>query len=449
MALSNLSEYIIPRAAIIGLAAGAALYTKQNQPEPAHVAESEEIKDPPEFTDKGRLLTHAELVEEYNNLVQARTILESANTTRRSIGNIANFMVKWLPGLLTMQLRPKEKVTMDDLQEMGIEAPSFAPLVDLGAFSLEDLRNNQLNLKKLKEAGIAEIIIMEDRAPHFFLNYDRYSPEENVPLNRHGNTKVNWTMDDFRSLIDKLHENGIRAVIGFWANTAEKDKNSFVSKNWERLKPLLPGSDDMNVMSFVINEKGEEIPFADYVVEQFAKLHKDFGLDGLFLGDGLMGFRSFLDMETRYDFSEKQYLWTDFYRRVFKGVTDTSPQAGLWAYDCLGKGKNASRLAGVSIDAITPLIDNYVFQSYANDAWGDRYMNLPDYTLERDKDAVSSISEETKQKVRYTVGLGDSVEHWWGRKKWIQDKHEKVGPHAKKGSVGVWSNELIRKLSTP
>lgn len=444
MSLSTLSEELLPKALIVAAAAGAAIYRQTTKPQ--DLEEPADITDPIEFTDKGRLMTQAELVGEYNNLIQARDILAKTVTTRRSISSVASFLLNWAPGLATMHLRPSEKITMEDLEKIGIEKQGFTPLVDLGAFSLKSLREGTLDANKFKEAGINEVVIMEDRAPHFFLNYSGFNPDQEVPLNRHGNKQDKWTMEDLRKLSETLHEADIRVIIGFWANTEDKDNNPFVKQNWDRLQPLLPMSDDMNVMSFVIDKDGREVTFADYVVAQYKKISRDIEFDGLFLGDGLMGWRSFLDTETRYDFSEKQYLWTDFYRRIKNGITAEDPQNALWAYDCMGNGKTRSRLNGVSMQAITPQIDNYVFQSYGNDAWGSDYMNLPGYDLQRDTDQIKTIPEEMRAKVRYTIGLGDSVEHWWGRKEWISDKHSNVGPHAHKGTLGVWSNEILARL---
>src|SRR5690606_2982498 len=150
-----------------------------------------------------------------------------------------------------------------------------------------------------------------------------------------------------------------------------------------------PTSDDLNPLSFVTDADGKRMPFVDYVVKQYQQLDKDFGFDGLFLGDGLMGFRSFLDPYGPYDFSDKQYVWTDFYRRMYEGLKKIDEDDTLWAYDCMANGPAAARKNGVALSVLSKYIDNYIFQSYGNDAWGRDYMRLPGYTVDRDAEHIA------------------------------------------------------------
>lgn len=329
---------------------------------------------------------------------------------------------------------------------MDIPKGSLAPLVDLGAFDLKRLREGTLKLSRLKEQGINEIVLMEDRAPIFFLNYNGYNAGEKVPLNRHMDTGANWTMADLKKLVDGLHENGIKVVIGFWGNAKNWENNPFIRQNWDALKPVIPISDDINPLCFVTDENGKQITFAQYIAQQYNKLNRDFNFDGLFLGDGLMGYRAFLDPYGPYDFSDASHLWTDFYRRVYEGVKGADEGDSLWAYDCLGKGGSNASSHGLDLREIAPYLDNYVAQTYGSDAWGENYMALPGYNLERDTKEISDLPPGIKAKTRYTMGIGDSVEGWAGTTESVRSKHKALSPHAKKGTLGVWSNGMVRKL---
>lgn len=340
----------------------------------------------------------------------------------------------------------EDKITYQDLENIGIQGPKFIPLVDLGSFNLKKLKKGKLNLKKLNNLGIKEIVIMEDRDPEFFLNYSGYFVEEKVPLNRHGDPLIKWEMQDFKKLIDKLHQAGIKVIIGFWGNVSNKNHNTFIKNNWESLKPVISSSDDLNPLSIVKNEYGQEIPFAEYVLTQYQKLKRDFEFDGLFLGDGLMGFRSFIDPYGPYDAYTINNLWTDFYKRIYQGVKKLNSKDTLWAYDCMGNGQTASQKNGLNLADIAPFIDNYIFQSYGNDAWSEDYMYLPGYNLNRDYLHLLSLPKALKLKTRYTIGLGDKIEGWEGNIQTIKSKHQKLAPEAKKGYVGIWTTKVLQEL---
>lgn len=361
-----------------------------------------------------------------------------------------NYLRHQFHALLRKHLPPsifaRESFSFENLEALGIDMTSFNPLVDLGSFDLQQLRAGKLDAKKLADAGMKTVTIMEDRAPMFYLNHQEFNESEPVPLNRHGNTEDVWTHTDLEHLIDMLHLAGIRVNIGFWGNMKDHEQNPFVHKNWGAVMPVIPSSDDLNPLSFVRDEQERSIPFADYIVNQFVKLRRDFGVDGLFLGDGLMGFRSFLDPNGPYDSSNVAPLWTDFYKRISLGIKKADPQAELWAYDCMGNGTNEARKNGVDLAAIEPHIDRYVFQSYGNDAWGGRYMKLPGHDLQRDKDQLTSLPDALKKKTLYTIGLGDKIEGWHGNSKNIKAKNEALKDDAKAGTLGVWSTHTIREL---
>lgn len=445
--MEKMKRYLKSRAAVVTLAAATALSNNYSDnvvqaPDITTLIGSKNVPDGME------LLTVDELKKAYEKVKGSRDVYGVVSETRQKIKNSAAFLIRWAPGMVETKLAETEKIGVNDLETMGIEKKSFAPLVDLGVFDLTKLRNGTLNLDALTELGTKEIVIMEDRSPKFFLNYDGYKKDGEVPLNRHGNTEQKWQMEDLKKLVDLLHQKNIKVVIGFWGNTGDKDNNPFVRDNWENLKPVVPTSDDVNPLSFVKSrkEKGKEIPFADYVTGQYQDLKRDFGFDGLFLGDGLMGFRSFLDPDGPYDFSEITPLWTDFYKRVYGGVKRAGKNDTLWAYDCMANGAHKARRNGLDLQAITPYVDNYIFQSYGNDAWGSDYMNLPGYDVNRDAYELATLPEALKAKARYSVGLGDSVEQWKGKKSNIKAKHALLRDNARKGTLGVWSNDMLKGL---
>lgn len=368
---------------------------------------------------------------------------------------------------LDQQLNQTPENNLADIEKAGIKMESFSPLVDLSAFDLNKLRAGTLRLDSLTEKGIREIVLMEDRDPLFFLNFQNYSPDAPVPLNRHGSgagpnrpsadsnrpgsttdsAPEQWTMGDLKNLVDRLHVAGLKVNIGFWGNFEKADSNPFLKRNAAALKPLIPGSSDLNPLSIVRDEQGREMVFADYIVEQYGRLHQAFGFDGLFLGDGLMGFRDFRDPGAPYDFSQTAPLWTDFYRRIHQGVHRITPDGKLWAYDVLGKDSGGALRHGVDLTAITPHLDTYVFQAYGSDAWGENYMALPGYDLQRDQSALASLPPDLLKKTRYTVGIGDRVEGWRGTPQSIAQKAGALAPRAQQGSLGVWSNEALRSIT--
>jgi hypothetical protein len=186
--------------------------------------------------------------------------------------------------------------------------------------------------------------------------------------------------------------------------------------------------------------------FADYVIGQYRKLNRDFGFDGLFLGDGLMGFRDFKDPNAPYYFSSTTPLWTDFYQRLHQGVHEITPDGKLWAYDVMGKGTADAKKNGVDLPGITPHLDSFVFQAYGSDAWGKDYMALPGYDLARDQKAIAELPPELQAKTKYSVSFGDAVEGWTASAASNKSKHQALKNHARQGGLGVWSNQAIRRL---
>lgn len=431
-------------------------------PAPAEIPEKEPETPP---------LPLEQLRQDYAATAALRDSAAITAATRSDLEKQLDFALRLAPnyllGQLDRQLNQIPDNTLNDVEKAGVKMESFSPLVDLSAFDLNKLRTGTLRLNSLTEKGIHEIVLMEDRDPLFFLNFQNFSPDMPVPLNRHGKTAganrpgsnpnhpvspsdsapEQWTMADLKNLIDRLHGAGLKVNIGFWGNFEKADNNPFLRRNAAALKPLIPGSSDLNPLSIVRDEQGREMAFADYIVEQYRKLHQAFGFDGLFLGDGLMGFRDFRDPNAPYDFSQTAPLWTDFYRRIHQGVHDVTPQGKLWAYDVLGKDPAGALRHGVDLAAITPYLDTYVFQAYGNDAWGENYMALPGYDLQRDQSALAALPPDLLEKTRYTVGIGDNVEGWRGTPQSIAQKAGALSANARQGSLGVWSNQALRGIT--
>ena len=393
-----------------------------------------------------KLIPPEQLPALYEQVKLRRDAYQTVAGTRNNIRKIVGFLWQAGPYMLKTAVSSKEDISYQVLDEAGVERGKMTALVDLSAFDLKRFRADDLDLGILAKNGINEVVLMEDRDPQFFLNYDGFKDDKVVPLNRHGRKEDQWTMADLKKLVGKLQDEKIKVVIGFWGNTGGKDGNEFIKRNWDSLSPMIPSSDDINPLSMVKDQTGKEMSCADYIVKQYQQLESDFGFDGLFLGDGLMGFRSFLDPNGDYNTSDFNQLWTDFYHRVYEGVKKTGPEKTLWAYDCMGNGSILARNNGLHLSGIAKYIDNYIFQSYSNDAWGSGYMNLPGYNLARDKAQITDLPDELKLKTRYSVGIGDNVEGWAGKAKDIRDKQTQIGAEAKKGTLGVLSNGLVRGI---
>lgn len=400
---------------------------------------------------------------EYEKLRQEPNLGHTLAASRIKVNRIANFGIQIAPGVISTKMEDHKDLTIEDLEAAGIQMGTFTPMVDLTAFNVRLLRTGGINLKNLSEKGIKEIVIMEDRDPQMGLNYNGYKADEVVPLSRHAKDENHkaWKMEDLKDLVEQLREANIRVIIGFWLNAGNADKNEFIRKNWATVKPVIESSDDLNPLSIVNDQQGKEMPFADYIVRQYEKLEKDFGFSGLYLGDGAMGYRSFLEPEQPNDFSATKHLWTDFFKRIHQGVKAIDPNDTLWAYDCLGKGPKDALRHGVDVKAILPYLDGgYAFQSYSRSAWGDNFMNLPGYTAERDQAQIQDLSGDVGYNkgennnlvpphlahVKYTVNIKDNVEGWHSNKQIVAADQKTLGPNAPGGTVGIWSNAIVSQM---
>lgn len=354
---------------------------------------------------------------------------------------------------LRKMLMPLPALRRADIEEIGIFGHGnlgFIPLIDLGALPLETLREGALDLECLTRLGIKRIALMEDRDPYFFLNFEEYDATEPVPLNRHGTggeQRTDWTMADMKAFIDLAHQHGIEVYQGFWANTHYAATNPFLSRN-SHAEPVILGSDDMNPLCEVTDAQGETMLFAEYIIRQYHKLADAFGIDGLFLGDGFMGYRSFLRPRFTGDFTFAQKGWEIFYALLSDAVRARGGK--FMAYDVMGRTYEEAYRSGVDYKTVLPYLDLFMVQTYGQTAW-HQFMSLPGYTLMRDLQALESMHRELapdmREKLVYTAELGDKIEGWRGTPMHIKKQFEVQGPFVN-GVLGVWSNELVYEILT-
>ena len=182
-----------------------------------------------------------------------------------------------------------------------LSLPIMSGCLDLGIAKPDQYKEVA---KTLAVEGIEFVVLMEDRQPDFFLKYDTYNAESFVRLNRHGpynNNRYYPTQNDLKLFVQAFHDAGIAIHYGFWVH-----ENRWINKRHPEL--LLTDSNGIRLHSehFLYDfnpllkmeqdcEYGirKDEVFAEYVCEQYSNLADDFGFDGLFLGDGGMGFRIF------------------------------------------------------------------------------------------------------------------------------------------------------------
>jgi hypothetical protein len=349
----------------------------------------------------------------------------------------AGFLLRWV----LMRLKPKEGVF--PFKEIREDSLPTAVCVDLGAF--------RKPLPNLSILGVKIVVVMEDRRPRVFLGHNGYKPEEIMPLNRHKGPAHDYkTQADLRELVQELHKQGIKVLIGFWGFWADglSSKPSPWLQKHPELAPRIRGECDIGNPFAILKKEG--ISFAEYIAEQYRKLHHDFGFDGLFLGDGLCGFRDFMHLEkyAYLDDSGLEDLWAVFYHIIAKTVHDLGGE--LWAYDCMGFSLLAALSHGVSYGLLSKAgLDVLVFQTYPT-AWGRRYFKVSGKTgLSKDFAnflSVKSAIRESTTRLFYSLEMGDSREGW--RPSWECTRTQmNVFRDYADGKLIVWGNELVASLS--
>lgn len=347
--------------------------------------------------------------------------------------------------------------------------------VDLGAFD-----------PTLDEVGVAEwmrnagdvpswVVVMEDREPDFFHGFDGYRPDAPVPLNRHGPHKHAWTQRHLKALVDAFHARGVKVLLGYWVHECrfvDDDHPELLIRDatgrlWQ---DVVERNADFNPMRRLRADPARGIRegerYSTWSARQYARLAEAFGFDGLFLGDGAMGFRrhgrDWKDLR-HFDYHERWLAefrvdhafmrhegcalerdaastperaqdvqvyhwdhwvqwnvdrWTGYYREMADAVHATGGL--LAAYNCMNYDPALARLHGVDYRAIAEAgLDVLVFQTY-DYAWGplgpfgflgitrkDLATNLHALLLAR-----AHVGHDTGMRIVVTVETEDEVERW-------------------------------------
>lgn len=344
--------------------------------------------------------------------------------------------------------------------------------VDLGAFD-PSLPDAGARAFVDRARGLDWIVIMEDREPDFFHGYRGFDADAPAPLNRHGPRSERWTMGDLRRLVHALKAEGVAPFYGYWLHECAWVDD----RHPELLMRTAEGSlwqdrvlknADFNPMKRLHADpesgvaEGER--YHDWAARRYAELARDFGFEGLFLGDGGMGFRRhghdwmdlrWFDFDAEWtsefahtaathpgcsledrasspsrrarDVREHHWAewvawnterWTAYYRETAEAVHRAGGK--LAAYNVMNYDPAVAKLHGVDYRGIAEAgLDVCVFQAY-DYAWGplgpfswagirrkDHDTNLRALLLSR-----AAMGYANKCKLVVTVETDDSVEHW-------------------------------------
>lgn len=204
--------------------------------------------------------------------------------------------------------------------------------VDLGAFRRDD---PDRGVKRWLSAArrVDWVVLMEDRDPDFFLDFRPGREDADVPLNRHGPFRDAWTVADVRDLVRHLHRRGVKVLLGAWMHECawvdDRHPELLMRDAHGRLwQDKAARSADINPMKRLRADPSrgieEGLPFTTYVARQYEALRATFDLDGLFVGDGGMGFREFAK-------DAHDALWFDFdpaWVREFASTAACAPHEG-------------------------------------------------------------------------------------------------------------------------
>lgn len=305
---------------------------------------------------------------------------------------------------------------------------------DLGAFSRP--------LPILK--GVEGVVIMEDRNPEFFLSFKNYEAWAPSLLNRHGPLHHWNTQQDLKELIKELHDQKIKVAIGFW-NYGGWGWGFSGQAPFFRSHPEMVRISKSSDMDPFVTLKKEGISYAEFIAHQYCKLQETFNFDGLMLGDGFSGYRSFRDPDLYRDRESTIPQWTDFYATIAREVR--RHKGTFLAYDCMGYSYTEAQRHGVNYrDLADAGLDVLVHQSYPQ-AWGEYWLAKYKDRFDLDASAINLGSvkkalKDTDTKVIYTLELGDSVEKWWADPEKTKKQMERLDPLSD-GRFLVWANDLI------
>ncbi|MFA5861394.1 MAG: hypothetical protein WDA16_06825 [Candidatus Thermoplasmatota archaeon] len=346
--------------------------------------------------------------------------------------------------------------------------------VDLGAF---DPREDDCAVGSwLAHAhdSLDYVVMMEDRQPDFFHGYRGYEPGANVPLNRHGPRTDAWVQADLKRLVAAFRARGVKVLFGYWIHECSfvddlhpelliRDQHGNL---WQDEVEMNADFNPMRRMTAdAANDIGEGERYSAWSARQYAKLERDFGFDGLFLGDGAMGFRrhgkDWKDLR-HFDFHESWLAefvadahfmshegcalaggasheersrdvhiyhwphwvawntdrWTAYYREMAAAVHATG--GILAAYNCMNYDPALARLHGVDYRAIAQAgLDIMVFQAY-DYAWGPLgpfgFLHIAKKDVATNLRALlrirAHVGHDTNMRIVLTVETEDEVEGW-------------------------------------
>lgn len=357
---------------------------------------------------------------------------------------------------------------------MGSSSFPAGACVDLGAFDPSKPDCGVAEYVVLAQRTLTWVTIMEDRQPIWFHGYAGYEPDAPVPLNRHGPRSDAWRMADLKRLVDAFHAQGVKVLYGYWVHECDfvdlhhpelliRDATGAL---WQDRRELNADFSPLRRMrADPAHDVREGERYAAWSVRRYAKLAQDFGFDGLFLGDGAMGFRrhghDWKDLR-HFDYHEDWLAefaadhafdhhsgcvvgtdaptsaqaadvqahhwahwvsfnterWTDYYRTMAEGVHATGGL--LAAYNVMNYDPALARMHGVDYRGIAEAgLDILVFQAY-DYAWGplgpfgelaiakkDLETNLQ--TLLRTR---AHVGFDTPMRIVITVETEDEVETW-------------------------------------
>jgi len=331
------------------------------------------------------------------------------------------------------------KIKIEEIKNDKLETLACT---DLGAF-------REVGKNNLKDTNISGIVIMEDRIPDFFITYNKFKSETDTTLNRHGPFTQIRTHLDLQKLIKELQEQGIKVYLGFWGQVLDPHKR--ICLNWldqhQELWTLHKENKKNYDLDPLVTLQQENISFAELVVNQFTKLKNDFNFDGLFLGDGLNGYRLFIDPGQYKDKEHTKEKWTKFYKTIADGLHELDSK--LLAYDCLGQAPDKAILHGADYLAQAEAgLDYLIVQTYPV-AWGKKWLKrFPGFDFKSTVKNLQSTKEKlnnTNCKVTYTLEMGDSVEGWQAKPRITRKQLKYYKDHAD-AKLLVWGNDLFYEI---
>lgn len=288
---------------------------------------------------------------------------------------------------------------------------------------------------------------MEDRDPEFFLGFRRYEPGAETTLNRHGPLRLWPTQQDLRKLVGGLQAQQIKVAIGFWnyGGWVFHRKARWLREHPEVKRLFLTS----HLYPFVRLREG--ITYAEYIGDQYQKLHRVFGFDGLMLGDGFCGFNSIWDPDRYTGEAHRIPEWTRLYATIADAVHATG--GILLAYDQMGSSYEEARAHGVDYRLLALAgLDVLVYQSYPQ-AWATHWLDeyAPRFDLRANVGHLATVRTAlggTPARVLYTLEIGDSVERWRAEPEPMRDQMRTLDPLAD-GRFLVWANDVFARVGGP